>query len=131
MARAAELRSLGGGEIDGSSSTTTSRALSLLIFQTLRSSSLALFCPTIRYQFGTPRALERSSRHEVIHELHSPTENKNARERFLTFVRNDNACHLERSERSFFNPIFEGAMVTLGQIKVVIQDKTNQQSTDK
>ncbi len=45
---------------------------------------------------------------EVIHELRSPTENKNARERFLTFVRNDNACHLERSERSFFNPIFKG-----------------------
>ena len=55
--------------------------------------------------------------HEVIHELHSPTENKNARERFLTFVRNDNACHLEPfeedtqgklRERSFFNPIFKG-----------------------
>jgi hypothetical protein len=56
--------------------------------------------------------------HEVNHELHLPTENKNARERFLTFVRNDNACHLEPfeedtqgklRERSFFNPIFKGA----------------------
>ncbi len=32
---------------------------------------------------------------EVFHELHSPTENKNARERFLTFVRNDNVSYLE------------------------------------
>ena len=42
--------------------------------------------------------------------LRTPTENENARERFLTFVRNDNACHLERSERSFSNPIFEGVI---------------------
>src|SRR5688500_11422229 len=40
--------------------------------------------------------------------LRSPTENENAWERFLASARNDNACHLERSERSFSNPIFEG-----------------------
>src|SRR5687767_11904724 len=40
--------------------------------------------------------------------LRSPTENENAWERFLASARNDNACHLERSVRSFSNPIFEG-----------------------
>ena len=29
-------------------------------------------------------------------------------ERFLASARNDNVCHLERSERSFSSPIFEG-----------------------
>src|SRR5688500_3726771 len=40
--------------------------------------------------------------------LRSPTENENAWERFIASARNDNACHLERSVRSFSNPIFEG-----------------------
>ena len=39
--------------------------------------------------------------------LRSATENETG-ERFLASARNDNACHLERSERSFSSPIFEG-----------------------
>jgi hypothetical protein len=45
--------------------------------------------------------------HEVFDELTLAHSNKNREARFLAFARNDNDCHLEQSERSFFFRIFE------------------------
>ena len=53
--------------------------------------------------------------------LRSPTDNENAWERFLASARNDNACHLERSERSFSNPIFEGGVCLEDQFPALVE----------
>ena len=51
--------------------------------------------------------------------LRSPTD-ENASKRFLASARNDYVCHLERSERSFSTPIFEGGRKRAGSPELKI-----------